>query len=220
MIIDPVITDRRDLNGLVNGLVGPRPIAWVSTVARDGARNLAPFSFFNALSFQPPTLGVSPGSRDGVNKDSLRNIRETGEFVVCVVTEVLAPLANLASSELPPDVDEWELLGIEPAPSEVVAPARVALSPAAFECTVREIVDLGPPDVPTNSLVIGAVQRIHVDDAALDGLTPDPDVLQLVGRMGGDDWCRTRDRFSLRRPGAIDVDEVRRRLAQADAARA
>lgn len=216
MIVDPRTADRRYLNGLVNGLVGPRPIAWVSSQSRDGERNLAPFSFFDAFSFQPPTLGVAPGSRAGIAKDSLRNIRETGEFVVCVVTEALAALANLASADLAPDVDEWELLGLEPAASEVVAPVRVARSPAAFECRVRQIVDLGPEDVPTNSLIVGAVERIHVDDAVLDGGLPDPDALRLVGRMGGDDWCRTRDRFALRRPGAVEPDEVRRRVTELD----
>ncbi len=85
MIIDPASLERRDLNALINGLVYPRPIAWVSTVGADGSRNLAPFSFFNAFSFQPPTLGIGPGSRREVNKDSLRNIKETGEFVVNVV---------------------------------------------------------------------------------------------------------------------------------------
>ncbi len=214
MIVDPQDADRRTLNGLVNALVGPRPVSWVSTVSADGQPNLAPFSFFNAFSFQPPTLGVSPGSRDGVNKDSLRNIRETGEFVVSVVNEELAPWANLSSSELPAEVDEWELLGLGSAPSKTVRPPRVARSPAAFECHVREIVDLGPADRPTNSLVIGAVQRIHVADDVIgdDGL-PDLDALGLVGRMSGDDWTRTRDRFQLRRPGAIDAAEVRRRLA-------
>lgn len=215
MIVDPQNTDRRTLNGLVNALVGPRPVSWVSTVGADGQPNLAPFSFFNAFSFQPPTLGVAPGSRDGVSKDSLRNIRETGELVVSVVDEELAPWANLSSSELPPEVDEWELLGLAAAPSETVRPPRVARSPAAFECRVREIVDLGPADRPTNSLVIAAVQRIHVAEHVIgdDGL-PDLDALGLVGRMGGDDWTRTRDRFQLRRPGAIDVAEVRRRLAE------
>lgn len=214
MIVDPRDADRRLLNGLVNALVGPRPVSWVSTLSADGEPNLAPFSFFNAFSFQPPTLGISPGSRDGVPKDSLRNIRDTGEFVVCVVNEELAPWANLASAELPSGIDEWSLLGLESAASETVRPPRVARSPAAFECTVRQIVDLGPSERPTNSLVIGAVQRIHVADDVLgdDGL-PDLDALGLVGRMSGDDWTRTRDRFQLRRPGAIDEHEVRRRLA-------
>jgi flavin reductase (DIM6/NTAB) family NADH-FMN oxidoreductase RutF len=198
--IDPSDLDRRQLNGLINGLVYPRPIAWVSTRDAEGARNLAPFSFFNAFSFDPPTLGIGPGSRQGVNKDSLRNIRETGEYVINLVSESLAELANLCSADVAPAVDEWELCGVRPVASERVAPDRVAESPASFECRVTKIVDLGDPGRPTNSLVIGRVLCVHVRDDALDGLTPLPAALQLVGRLGGDLWCRTRDTFELPRP--------------------
>lgn len=209
MIVDPAEHDRRTLNGLMNGLVAPRPIAWVSTRAPDGTPNLAPFSFFNAFSFSPPTIGVAPGSRRGVNKDSLRNIRASGQFSVSLVTAALARYANAASAEFPPEVDEWEVLGLAQAPCADIDVPRVAASPAALECRVRQIVDLGEEDMPTNSLVIARVTRIHVDDDALDGLRPVPERLDLVGRMGGDDWCTTRDRFELPRPGTADVDEVR-----------
>jgi flavin reductase (DIM6/NTAB) family NADH-FMN oxidoreductase RutF len=211
LIIDPAALGRRELNVLLNGLVAPRPIAWVSTIAIDGTRNLAPFSFFNAFSFSPPTIGIGPGSRNGTNKDSLRNSRDTGELVVNLVNEDLAELANLSSAELPNEVDEWELTGLEAAPSVVVAPERVAASPAALECRVRHIVDLGDPELPTNSLIIAEVVRLHVNDAALDGLTPRPEALRLVGRMGGDWWVRTTDRFALPRPDSADPAELRER---------
>jgi flavin reductase (DIM6/NTAB) family NADH-FMN oxidoreductase RutF len=214
MILDPSELDRMTLNGLMNGLVVPRPIAWVSTVSADGDRNLAPFSFFNAFSFQPPTIGIGPGSRQGVNKDSLRNIKETGEFVVNAVSASLAELANLCSAELDSDVDEWGLLEIEGADSLEVRPQRVAASPASFECRVRDIIDLGLASQPTNSLVVGSVLRIHVDDSAMDGLTPDLAALDLVGRMGGDWWVRTTDRFELPRPGTTDLGELRASAAQ------
>ena len=204
MIIDPGELGRRELNALLNGLIAPRPIAWVSTVAADGTRNLAPFSFFNAFSFFPPTIGIGPGSRNGVNKDSLRNSRETGELVVNLVNEDLAELANLSSAEFPREVDEWELTRLESASSVVVAPDRVAASPAALECRVRHIVDLGDPALPTNSLIIAEVVCLHVDDEALDGLTPRPEALRLVGRMGGDWGVRTTDRFARPRPESAD----------------
>lgn len=204
MIFDPSTLDRRALNGLLNGLVAPRPIAWVSTVGAGGRPNLAPFSFFNAFSFAPPTVGIGPGSRQGVNKDTLRNIRETGEFAVSVVTEDLARLANATSAEFGPEVNEWEALGIEAADCEVITPKRVKASPASLECRVLQIVELGDEGTPGNGLVIGRVVRIHVDDAALDGMRPNPEALKLVARMGGDDWCRTRDRFTLRRPSSTD----------------
>lgn len=209
MLIDPATLERQELNLLVNGLVAPRPIAWVSTLSADGAANLAPFSFFNAFSFDPPVLAVGPGVRRGLPKDSLRNIRETGELTVSVVTEDLAERANLSSAELDRGVDEWELAGVTAAPSVDVAPPRVAESPAAFECRLRQIVDLGSSERPANGLVIASVTRIHVRDDALDGLAPQPDVLRLVGRMGGNLWCTTRDTFLLRRPTATTVQGVR-----------
>ena len=104
--IDPKSLDRMQLNHLVNGLVSPRPVAWVSTLSAAGRPNLAPFSFFNAFSFSPPTVAIGPGSRNGVNKDTLRNARETGELTISLVSEELAPFANATSAEFPPEIDE------------------------------------------------------------------------------------------------------------------
>ena len=197
---DPRSLDRRQRNNLINGLIYPRPIAWVSTVASDGTGNLAPFSFFNAFSFNPPTVGVSPGSRQGVPKDTLANVRATGEFVINLVSASLADTANATSAELAAHVDEWELAGVRPVASETVAPARIEQAPAALECRVHQIVDLGD-DEPSNSLVIGRVLRIHVLDDALDEhYLPRPEALDLVGRMGGDLRANTRQQFILSRP--------------------
>lgn len=211
MRIDPAALSRAEANAVLNGILVPRPIAWISSLSAAGVPNLAPFSFFNAFSFAPPTIGVGPGSRQGINKDSLRNIRETGEFVVNGVSRRLAELANLCSAELDGDIDEWALTGLERAPSRRVAPPRVALSPIALECRVRQIVDLGDPQLPTNSLVLATVVDIHIDDDAIQDGAPRPEVLDLVGRMGGDWWCTTRDRFLLPRPGTTDLDELTRR---------
>jgi flavin reductase (DIM6/NTAB) family NADH-FMN oxidoreductase RutF len=208
VIVDPRTLDRRAANALVTGLVAPRPIAWVSTVAEDGRRNLAPFSFFNAFSFRPPTVGVAPGSRRGVAKDSLRNVRASGELVVNLVDERLAELANLSSAEVGEEVDEWELTGLEPAPSEVVRPDRVAASPAALECRVFEILELGEADEPTNSLIVARIERVHLRDGLLVDGQIDPDAAGLVGRMGADWWSRTADRFELPRPATADPAEI------------
>lgn len=213
-VIDPRELPQEALAQLFLGLVAPRPIAWVSTLDECGERNLAPFSYFNAFSTAPPTLAIGPGSRSGVEKDSLANIRRTGEFVVNVVTESLARLANLTAGEFAADVDEWEVAALEAAPSEDVRPPRVAASPAAFECRVFQIVELGEPEAPTNSIVIAHVTRVHVADEVLDGLVPRPDALALVGRLGGNLWCTTRDRFELRRPESRDPDEARRAFAE------
>jgi flavin reductase (DIM6/NTAB) family NADH-FMN oxidoreductase RutF len=194
---------------LVNGLVAPRPIAWVSSEDRSGSRNLAPFSFFNAFSTQPPTVAIGPGSRQGVNKDSLRNIRETGEFVVNIVNYELAVRANQTSAEFPPDVNEWEIAWVTPAPSEDVTPPRVAEAPASLECRVHSIVDLGTEDTPTNSIVIATVTRFHVREDILDGYRVRPEMLDAVARMGRNLWCTSRDRFELARPSSAEPHEVR-----------
>jgi flavin reductase (DIM6/NTAB) family NADH-FMN oxidoreductase RutF len=208
MIIDPASLDRRERNGLVNGLVAPRPIAWISSLAGDGSRNLAPFSFFGAFSFDPPTIGIGPGSRQGVNKDSLANIKATGEFVINLVNRSLAEVANACSGEWGPEIDEWDISGLHGAPSETVAPMRVAAAPAALECRVCQVLELGDAERASNSLVVAWITRIHVRDDAMDGMTPLPGVLDLVARMGGDDWCTTRDRFVLPRPSTNDPDVV------------
>lgn len=204
MIIDPATLERGARNGLINGLVMPRPIAWVSSIGADGSANLAPFSFFGAFSFDPPTVGLGPGSRRGVNKDSLRNIKSSGEFVVNLVDRRLAEAANACSGEFPSEVDEWEVAGVESTPSDVVGPLRVAEAPAALECRVRQVLELGEADRASNNLVVAWVVRIHVKDEAMDGLRPRAEALDLVARLGGDDWCTTRDRFTLRRPDSVD----------------
>lgn len=216
MLIDPATLRRRDVLDLVNGLVAPRPIAWVSTQDASGRRNLAPFSFYNAFSTQPPTVAIGPGSRSGVNKDSLRNIKETGEFVINVVNYELAVQANQTSAEFAPSVDEWAVVGVTAAPCDDVRPARVAEAPASLECRVRTIVDLGSDEVPTNSVIVATVTRFHVRDEVLDGYRIRPEILDAVGRMGRDLWCTTRDRFDLRRPPEADPDAVRASPPQAD----
>jgi flavin reductase (DIM6/NTAB) family NADH-FMN oxidoreductase RutF len=214
MIIDPTQLDRQERNGLMNGLVSPRPIAWVSTLDAQGGRNLAPFSFFNAFSFDPPTIGIGPGSRQGVNKDSLANIKATGEFVVNLVDHGLAERVNACSGEWGPEVDEWEVAGVEGKPAEVVRPMLVASAPAALECRVRQIVELGDAERSSNNLVVAWVVRIHVRDDAMDGVRPVSEALDLVARMGGDEWCTTRDRFLLPRPATNDPEVVAAELRQ------
>lgn len=208
MIIDPANLDRGARNGLINGIIAPRPIAWVSTIAPDGTRNLAPFSFFGAFSFDPPTVGIGPGSRQGVHKDSLRNVKAMGELVINFVDRSLAEVANACSGEWGPEVDEWDVSGMEPAASETVAPQRVAAAPAALECRVSQVLELGDANRASNSLVVARITRIYVRDDAISGLTPLPEALDLVARMGGDYWCTTRDRFVLPRPASNDASAV------------
>lgn len=179
----------------------PRPIAWVSTVSGDGRTNLAPFSFFQGITANPPTLMFVPvNARDGTKKDTVRNIEEVPEFVVNLVSRELAERMNATSASLPYGESEFEKFGIAAAPSERVRPPRVTAAPAAFECRLDRIVTLGEGPLAAN-VVFGRILVAHYADAVLgaDG-KPDSSKLDLVGRMGGEDYTLTREVFSLRRP--------------------
>jgi flavin reductase (DIM6/NTAB) family NADH-FMN oxidoreductase RutF len=206
MIANPSTLAHKDLYGLLLNSVAPRPIAWVSTVSASGELNLAPFSFFNVVSVDPPLLGFSPGRRPsrqdaphGELKDTLRNIRETEEFVVNIVTYELAEAMNLTSGEYDASVNEFEAAKLAPEPSKVVRPPRVAESPVSFECKLHQILDFSA--APTGgSLVIGQIVSIHINDANLKDGRLDRNSLDLIGRMGGIQYTRTTQRFEMMRP--------------------
>ncbi|MEL6423380.1 MAG: flavin reductase family protein, partial [Pseudomonadota bacterium] len=143
-------------------LVVPRPIGWISSVSAAGRVNLAPYSYFNAMGDNPHYLVFGSGGR----KDSQRNIEETGEFVVSLATHDLREAMNVSSAAVPPDVDEFELAGLEKADSHMVAPPRVAASPVAFECLHHQTVDLPGYDGAAGNyaIVIGRVVGIHIAD--------------------------------------------------------
>src|SRR5215470_13794638 len=143
VIINPSGHDYRDIYKLMVGVIVPRPIAFVSTISADGIRNLAPFSFFTGISANPPVICFSPMIRgsDGARKDTLRNIEVTKEFVVNVVSEGFAEKMNICSAEFPPEVDEFEMSGLTPVPSDLVKPPRVKESCINLECRLVQIVD-------------------------------------------------------------------------------
>jgi len=202
MMIDPAtlgVTERYKL--LVGGIV-PRPIAWVSSVSRDGAPNLAPFSFMCGVGSDPMTLLFCPANdADGREKDSLVNASPetgTGEFVVNVVNAALSRAMAVTAESLPRGESEWSLAGLEMAPSAVVKPARVLGAPVAYECLTHEVVRLNPGVPSGGNIVIGRVVSVFVDDAVVDGrYRIDPAALDAVGRMAGLTYCTTRDRFDL-----------------------
>ena len=202
MNVRPEQIPYRDFNRILLSSVAPRPIAWVSTL-NNGHLNLAPFSFFNAVSAKPPLLGFSPSLRlvDGRSapKDTLHNIRETGEFVVNVVTFAVADAMNLTSGEYDSSVDEFALAKLNTRPSQVVRPPQVAESPVSFECKLNRIIDFGT-EPPSGSLVIGEIVCVHLEESVLKEDRLDPDTLDLIGRMGGVQYSRTTERFDLKRP--------------------
>jgi flavin reductase (DIM6/NTAB) family NADH-FMN oxidoreductase RutF len=201
VLIDPAIAPVTDVYHALTGLVTPRPIAWVTTLGPGDVVNLAPFSFFNAFGANPPVVVFSPTRRrDGSAKDTLLNVERTGEFVVNAAVAELSDCVNLSSKELPPDQSELTLTCLTTRPSTMVAPPRLVESPAALECRVRQIIPIGEGPIAAN-LVIGEVVAIQIDDSILDEQGRiDPDKLATIGRLGGDLYCRTSDRFALKRP--------------------
>jgi flavin reductase (DIM6/NTAB) family NADH-FMN oxidoreductase RutF len=179
----------------------PRPIAWVSTISADGKNNLAPFSFFQGITANPPTVMFSAvNKRDGARKDTVRNLEEVGEFVVNFVPRRLGEAMSATSAMLPHGESEFERFGIASMPASVVRPRRVEGSPVAFECRVQSIVRIGEGPLAAN-VVFGNLLLAHVDDTVVapDGL-PDPERLDLIGRLGRDSYTGTSDHFEIQRP--------------------
>lgn len=198
MTIDPATTPPRDLYRILIGSVVPRPIGFISTISVDGKLNLAPFSFFNAVSGDPPVVAFTASFREP-RKDSYVNIKSTGEFVVNIVSEAIAEKMNLTSGEYPHGSDEFEISGLTPVASDLVKPPRVAESPVNMECKLRQIIDISERP-HGGSLILGEVIRFHVDDNIVENYRIDPEKLRAIGRMGGNEYTRTRDRFEMIRP--------------------
>jgi flavin reductase (DIM6/NTAB) family NADH-FMN oxidoreductase RutF len=206
MIVSPSDISHSELYGILLNSVAPRPIAWVSTMSASGQPNLAPFSFFNVACVDPPLLMFAPGlrkSKADVNradpKDTLRNIRETKEFVVNIVTYELAEAMTLTSGEYEPSVNEFKVAKLTTETSKIVRPPRVAESPVSFECRHYQILEFSPR--PTSgSLVIGEIVSIHISDTHMKDGRLDRNSLDLIGRMGGMQYCRTTQRFEMARP--------------------
>jgi flavin reductase (DIM6/NTAB) family NADH-FMN oxidoreductase RutF len=201
LVLDPRASNYQDVYKILIGAIVPRPIAFVSTISPEGIRNLAPFSFFTAISANPPVICFCPTRRPGPEprKDTLRNISATREFVVNIVSEEIAGQMNITSGDFAADVDEFEAAGLTPIPSDLVKPPRVAESHVHMECKLCLTIEIS--DLPGGgNLVIGEVVRLHVDDAYVDNFKIDPDKLRAIGRMGGNSYARTSDRFDMIRP--------------------
>jgi flavin reductase (DIM6/NTAB) family NADH-FMN oxidoreductase RutF len=214
MDVNPDRLEARHRYRLMIGSIVPRPIAFVSTVSVDGRPNLAPFSFFSGVGAEPMTVAFCPANRpDGSEKDTLRNCKPvaeggTGEFVVNVAIEAYRREVSAAGEPLPHGESEFDLTGLETAPSVVVRAPRVAASPVAYECRTFQVTRLAP-DVPGGAnLVIGEVVRIYIEDRLVnDRFEIDADRLSAIGRMGGIEYCRTADRFAMPRGRAALQDE-------------
>ena len=201
MELDFAALKPREAYAWMTATILPRPVAWVSTVAPDGTTNLAPFSFFQGVTASPPTLLFCPvNDRTGKKKDTVRNIEQVPEFVVNLVPYALAEKMNATAALLPFGESEFTAFGIASAPSATVRPPRVAAAPVAYECTLDRIVPVGEGPGAAN-VIFGRIRRAHVRDDVLgaDGM-PDPGKLDLIGRLGGQLYARTTERFEIARP--------------------
>jgi flavin reductase (DIM6/NTAB) family NADH-FMN oxidoreductase RutF len=207
MRIDPNEISNQEVFKILQGSIGPRPIAFASTVDKDGNVNLSPFSFYNVFGINPTTLIFSPArrGRDNTTKHTLDNVKEVAEVVLNAVSYSMVQQMSLSSTEYPKGVNEFEKAGFTPVNSVKVKPPRVKESPVQFECKVREIVETsGKPG--SGNLVVCEILYIHVDEKNLDkDGNIDPNKIDLVGRLGGDYYSRTNDysNFTVAKPLAV-----------------
>jgi flavin reductase (DIM6/NTAB) family NADH-FMN oxidoreductase RutF len=195
MLIDPASLSARDAYGLLISCIIPRPIAFVTTLSKEGVTNLAPFSFFNGVTSDPPVISIAVATKhDGSKKDTWRNIEETGEFVVNVVVPDLMDAVIIGAQEHPHNVSELELAKQPTLPSVKIQPPRLAGSPIQLECTLLKIVE-----VEETALILGRVVLFHVKDEILTDGRVDPRHVTFVGRLGGDGYCRVTDLFERKR---------------------
>ena len=186
-------------------IVTPRPIGWISSLDAQGGANLAPFSFFNGCGDAPPMVMFAQSGRKSRSepvKDSIANIRETGEFACNIVSQALKQAMNLSSGTYQPEVDEFELAGLTKAPGRAISAPHVAEAPAVLECTLVKIVD----DLPSwrehafNIMIIGEVVGVHIDDAIVKDGRVDVLGFNPVARMGYKDYTTVTDIWAMERP--------------------
>lgn len=204
MYVDLGSMHRRERYQWMISSVVPRPIALVSTLSADGIANLAPFSWFNGVSSEPPLVSLAIGTkRKGVLKDTLNNLRARGELVIHLVNEAMLDPMVIASGEWPAEESELDIARFTPVPARFVAPPRVAESPLAFECRLEQIVEVGDP--PT-SLVLARVLGIEVEETVLRDGRPAPDLLQPISRLGGDLYATLGTLLTRERPVVGNAD--------------
>ena len=200
MFFDFAELDPTNVYKLMTSTITPRPIAWVVSQSAEGQLNAAPFSFFNAMSGDPPIIALGIGNRDsGQPKDSFRNITQTGQFVVNLVCHSMVGPMNITAIEFGPEVNEVEMARLETLPSTKVKPPRLKDAPVAFECEFFQSVDIGNQ----RAVILGRLLAVHIGDEFVTDPVRchiDTPALQLIGRMHGAGWyARTTDLFKLDR---------------------
>jgi len=221
LTIDTTETKNPKLHHFLLGSVGPRPICFASTIDKEGNRNLAPFSFFNVFSSNPPIAVFSPArsGRTGQQKDTYNNVKEVPEVVINIVDYSMVHQMSLASSPYNPNEDEFVKSGLTAIESEVVRPWRVKESPVQMECKVNEVIELGEGGGAGN-LIVCEILKIHIAESILDeNQAIDQKKIDLVARMGGDWYCRADENsmFEIKKPittRGIGVDEIPKEIVK------
>ena len=200
MNVDPLLIDTQHCYRLMVASVTPRPIAWISTLSQAGALNLAPYSFFTVASCNPPVLAVTQvNPRDRAAKDTLTNLRATGECVVNIVSEQLVETMNASCADYPPDVSEFVALDIESEPSHAVKPGGVRAAHVRFECKLRELLEISSLPMGGHMMLLDVI-NIYVNESVLVDGHIAPDLLNTIGKLGGDWYSKTHECFELKRP--------------------
>jgi len=187
MEIDPAALDRKQRYLLQISTIIPRPIAFVTTLSEAGVVNLAPFSYFNAVSSSPPVVMINVGSTKRGRKDTWRNIETTRDFVIHIVTPDLMNAVIIGAREYPPEVSELAEAGLTAIPSKRVKTPRVKESPVAMECALEKIVE-----VEGNAVILGRIVLFHIDDRVMTDGVVDASKLTFIGRLGADLYCRVK----------------------------
>ncbi len=199
MIYDPTEHPLLETHKLMIGSIVPRPIAFVSTLSKDGLENLAPFSYFNGICSNPPSIMFCPARRgyDGKTKDTLNNIRDTEEFAVNIVSEDFAEQMVSTSTDFEPEVNEFEVSGLTPVPCQKIAPPKVAEAKISFECKLNQIVPVGNEGPGGGFVVIGTIVLFHIDDDVYEDGYINLGKLRPIGRLAGNMYTRTTDKLEI-----------------------
>tara|TARA_Y100000590_G_scaffold56398_1_gene59153 strand:- start:2714 stop:3337 length:624 start_codon:yes stop_codon:yes gene_type:complete len=201
MIIKPQEQSVKEIHKLMIGSIVPRPIALVSTISKDNIFNLAPFSYFNGVCSNPPTIVFAPCRRawDGGKKDTLINIEYNKEFVVNLVSEDFADKMVTCSTDFSPDIDEFSISKLTPKPSTIISAPRVLESKISLECKLNQVVEIGNGEVGSGFLVIGTILLFHIDDKIFENGKINLDKLSPIGRLAGNWYSKQLDRFEIER---------------------
>lgn len=199
MIYDPSEHPLLETHKLMIGSIVPRPIAFVSTLSKDGLENLAPFSYFNGICSNPPSIMFCPARRgyDGKTKDTLNNIRDTEEFAVNIVSEDFSEQMVSTSTDFEPEVNEFEVSGLTPEPCQKIAPPKVAEAKISFECKLNKIIPVGNEGPGGGFVVIGTIVLFHIDDDVYEDGYINLEKLRPIGRLAGNMYTRTTDKLEI-----------------------